>query len=107
MTPDPAPPQVQHEVTETPERIYRVMATRARDKNIAEKEKAAVLPESAPLFCVDVDVDFELSWPVALAGAFPEVSFCAQGWFQNMKGAAMKPGYAFFKKLRYFPSASP
>lgn len=83
------------------------MAKRAKDKSIVEKGKAPVLPEGAPLFCVDVDADPVLSWPVALAGGFPEVSFCAQGWFQKMKGSAMKPGYAFFKKLRYFPSASP
>ena len=83
------------------------MAKRAKDRSVAKKEKAPVLPEGAPLFFVDVDVDCALSWPVVLTGAFPEVSFCAQGWFQKMKGSDMKPGYAFFKKLRYFPSASP
>lgn len=83
------------------------MAKRAKDNSVVSNEKAPVLSESAPLVCVDVNVDFELGWLVALAGAFPEVSFCAQGWFQKMKGSAMKPGYAFFKKLRYFPSASP
>ena len=94
--------------------IYNVRAKRPKDKSVAKKEKTSGLLESAPLLVdVDVDVGFEeLSLPVvALAGlregANPDVSFCAQGWFQKMKGSAMKLVYAFFIKLRYFPSVSP
>jgi len=75
------------------------MAKRPKDKSVAKKEKTPDLLESAPLFLVNLDVDVgfeELSLPVValttglITGAFPDVSFCAQGWFQKMKGSAMK-----------------
>jgi len=56
------------------------------ESSAAVAEKSLILMESALLFLVV----FVLLWAPIVTS--PEVSFNAQGWFQKMKGSAMKLG---------------